>query len=157
MRLQNGGQCLRLKASSFPCFGSASYSACAVFLGPCGGEPGDRWAIPAGGAAGAFVSADVKTSGGSPVVINIDCDDYATAGTLAWALGSSAAPLAFNPASGTISISGSSSCLNGGQTPPKPACGGSDQKFALPDQIQVAPCSAPSAKGWVAQPAGAAY
>ena len=122
-------------------------------MGPCGGEPGDRWAIPMNGASGPFTSADVKTSDGLPVVINIDCNKYSVSHTLAWALGSSAAPLAFDSATGMVTISGSQSCLNSGQGPANPACGGGDQQYALVNQIQVAACSDPAAKGWTMQPA----
>ena len=127
-------------------------SACALFMGACGGELGDRWMVPEGGVAGAFSSADVNATLDSPVVFNVDCDKYDVAHTLVWALGSSASLLSFNSAAGTLSLSGSSSCLNSGQGPANPPCG-SGQGFSLPSQIQVASCSDPSSKGWSAEPA----
>ena len=141
-KLRNGGKCLIIaNASSFPCSGSGDAESCPVVMGDCT-EPSSQWLFDP--RSRALLSATVKSSGGRPVGINVDCDQ-SHPHTLVKALASSFTSVAV--AGDTLSVFGGAACLNTGQGAARPLCGPSTERW-LPNQIQLVPCSDPSAHGW---------
>ena len=144
--LSSGGACLWFNASAYPCFGS---NACALTMGSCS-APGARWYLPQqAGTPAALVSADVTAPTGGPVVVNIDCDNFTAAHTVAWALSSGGASFVYTASSKQLQIASPGGlCLNEGIGPARPACNPADPWQQA--QVQLAPCTDPSTRDWLA-------
>lgn len=141
--LSNGGKCLVIaNGTSFPCSGSGDAEGCPLLLGDCA-DPTAQWQIDE--ASGFLTSSAVTSSAGAPVGLDVDCD-HAQPHTLVKALASGFNAVAV--VGDTISVLGGAACLNTGQGPALPLCGPSSEHW-LPNQIQTALCSDPSAHGWV--------
>lgn len=102
------------------------------------------WRIFEGEVPGPFWS-NYTPPGGASIAMDVDCESQQPH-TLVKALASGPSTLVFNATAGTISFAGGM-CLNTGQGPAIPPCSHSQEKW-LPNQIQLAPCSDPSAAGW---------
>ncbi len=144
--LVNQGLCLMFNASLFPCSGSGSAAGCPVVMGPCD-APGAVWEWALGPDASPVTSVVP-----GPLFLDVDCN-YAAPHTLVKVLASGPANLVFvngTGSTGVVQVGGTSSCLNTGQGPPIPPCGGKGEVY-LPTQIQLAACSDPTAQGWSVQ------